>query len=366
MQIRKLLVLVSLVMAFLAPMVAATELVAWLPYVNCNNRENVFGPPWGASSSALYKMINYPSSPNPVWNTTRVFISGTNPQQSYYDTGNSEKTWLVFIHNNSNVPFSGSNKIKIEVLLSNGQLATGATKYYNSTDDLIKENTSPNVEWDATNNCFWATIDSHCSLLIPSYGTNNALFNNPPTDSYMSVALRISQPDGHDFLTNIRGQVLGKYRTGNGTFSDKRFIQCSFGYPAFYETLFNSNLTTHKIRLPHFRESYNTTETGMGWATWCTLINGDGSDETSDNYIIRVYDMSNYPIDSKTVTLSKYQSLDFTPSQFFPNESYSEGYIEIEGKKPIASALQFRFPAASSSNFNYRMDTYQAATFFAD
>ncbi len=349
-----------------------TENVAWFPYVNTHystNPDYDGSSPWGGLNWHLLDKFDDPGTPNPVWNADSIFYNDTT-HESWFAQGGGGKTWQIALHNTGQPLADGTEakdftldgstdrRIRINIYHRDGGDPIDSSEVWTGTTiPLINTNGGDDMVWDSSENCFYVTVMKNETVLLNCVGNPNGLFTIASNATGYKASIEIVQPQGYDFLATMRGQDEFQWRTSTGTtsssFSDEKIIGVTFGYPAVYENIYESGANT--VRLPFYREQYlpATSSTSANrnkpdWATICYVVN---TTNASDTLTFRIYTLDGTLISQQTKTLSAYQRLEFSPSQFFPSNNfgaYGRGYVEVSGTRPAAVAIQLRFPKSTS------------------
>lgn len=360
--------------------------IVWFP-----NAKVVNGNFWqagsvlGDASNPNFFKLNTDGTPsataNSVWSVSRVFW-GTGNTESRFSIGMGEKTYQIYIHNMTGTAFTGANKLKLRIFDAAGAQVDESTDWSDGSTALLKQpSEGPDIDWDATNNLYLVSIAAGASVVINTWGdnTNNALYStppvsdtNPPLKNGFTGSISLEQPNGLAFSAYLRGQdrgffreIANTYHTGanaNLDFDDNDAMFFNFGQAGI--DTFDWSTTSNTVILPAYRERFDASAGGIPeFATLVQLVNGHTSQDT---LAIKVFQLNGTQIGTTVnVVLYPNEYFHFMPSQFFTSESssFEQGFIEISGKLPIATATSMRF-CESAQTASQRISCSHGLEFF--
>ena len=139
---------------------------------------------------------------------------------------------------------------------------------YNLSNGLLLNTGAGNgVSYDSTNDCFYAHRQQRPDRgdrKLGRVGNEQSVFRSRQfaRRALQVPRLKVSQPDGYDFLSSIRGIDIGKYRLNNSTMSTDKIGDLNFSYQGIYESGLRRTGGGRQIR-----SCFPITATGMTTAT---------------------------------------------------------------------------------------------------
>lgn len=336
---------------------AEADCVAWMPYAAALRYTAAdAGSPWGTRTSALFKYIHDDTETNPVWNAESTYYQGGN--DSWFAANNGDKNWTIYIHNPSN---SSTITVDLQYYDSFGQIVD-ENRYWQypgnvsegEGEDISRQlvNTSPSapLQWSNANNKWTATVAANSTVIINTWGTasSNPMFTDPGTSVSRQFGGSVRLSSSSDFLCEMWGKNYFHPRKNSTQFRTEQVMSYSWSYAGVYEAQYTGSL--HRLILPFCRDERISSSSSPDYATWIRVVNTSGS---NDNFRIKVHRIDNAILSASpddiytTEDIASGASFTFMPSRFYNPSgvpSDTRGYVAIEGVRPVAIALMFRFP----------------------
>lgn len=314
----------------------AAPLSAYFPYAVCQNVKfptpsYAFegSPPIGGIGSTNLKRPPSFVNDNYIWTVANTFFASS-PPQSWYDVGDSEFSWELSLYNTSSTDPCSLN---IEMYLPSGaKVNTSTTWAYSSSPApvLLRQNNT-RLAWNAQAQAFTLTLAPNEGIILPAYtGSGDSFFTTPASGCSFANTIIVTEPNGNDFLANIRGYNVGANRIGTGNSEaafnhNRRGIQFNYAYKGDY--------STHGQACHAYKDVFNSSGQKL-----CTIVYLFNPTTSSKSYALWIVTESGTLQSTASIVVPAKSRYTFLPSQYSAQTTGSFMLLGIGGGMVVTIA----------------------------